>query len=61
MFTRSQQENDLVLSLLEGAGQEVTWLGAVFYGEASTFTWLDSSYVNYLNWAPGQVLAGIEL
>ena len=46
-----------MLSLLEGAGQEVTWLGAVFYGEASTFTWLDSSYVNYLNWAPGQVLA----
>ena len=45
-----------MLSLVEGAGQDVTWLGAVFYGEASTFTWLDSSYVNYLNWAPGQVL-----
>ena len=32
--------------------QSLTWLGAVFYN--GHFTWLDNSYVNYLNWAPGQ-------
>ena len=30
----------------------MTWLGAVFYD--GHFTWLDNSFVNYLNWSPGQ-------
>ena len=30
----------------------LTWLGAVFYNEE--FTWLDNSYVDFLNWSPGQ-------
>ena len=30
----------------------IAWIGGVFFN--GHFTWLDSSYVNYLNWADGQ-------
>ena len=46
---------DLMHSFIERFlrhNESLTWLGAVFYN--GHFTWLDNTYVNYLNWAEGQ-------
>lgn len=48
----NDEENRFLLRLMSRQNQSLTWLGAVFYN--GHFTWLDNSYVNYLNWAPGQ-------
>jgi len=48
----SKQENDFIHELMLKTNVTLTWLGAVFYNEE--FTWLDNSYVDFLNWSPGQ-------
>jgi len=45
-------ENDFLAELVMNSNRTIAWLGGVFID--GHFSWLDQSYVNYLNWEEGQ-------
>jgi len=45
-------ENDFLAELVMSSNRTIAWLGGVFID--GHFSWLDQSYVNYLNWEEGQ-------
>jgi len=48
----TRAENDFLKEMLVASNKTIAWLGGVF--QDGHFSWLDHSYVNYMNWAEGQ-------